>query len=153
MRDKMTGLYNRDFYIEMLPSIIEQYREDKKCFALIYCDMNYLKSINDVYGHEVGDTALRSIAIRLTRCLYRLGDIIIRMGGDEFLIVVRLAKPEDIDVILQNIRETVQIPLRDHKTIVPSISLGAQVYDLSKDEPKSLDDMYKEVDGKIVLVE
>jgi len=153
MRDSLTGLYNKDYYIEGLPQVIREYHQHHESFALIFCDLNKFKPINDTYGHDIGDKVLKTVSRRLIKCMHRAEDIVIRMGGDEFLVVVRLANPKDIDIVMQNIRKVVQKPMRepvrDNEYITPSISLGAEVYDPDKGEKKMLDDMCRKADKKM----
>ncbi|MDR2430755.1 MAG: GGDEF domain-containing protein [Candidatus Margulisbacteria bacterium] len=127
LRDNMTGLYNRNFYIEKLPRISERYQKEQKCFAVIMGDLNRFKQINDTYGHEAGDEALKASAGRIAAVL-RAEDIVVRLGGDEFLIVIRLSRPADAEAVIAKLRAAVSKPLRGYQEIIPSASFGAEVF-------------------------
>lgn len=88
IRDPMTGLFNRrDFYAK-IPEVINRAHRYKKPYCLMAIDINGFKSVNDNFGHDVGDQVL----IFLAQCLnitFRQGqDIVFRLGGDEFLIIL-----------------------------------------------------------------
>ncbi len=82
-RDNLTGVYNRDFFIKT----IEAKLREKKPFSIIFLDMDEFKSVNDIYGHLVGDKALQEFVIKIKRML-RKEDFLYRYGGDEFVLVV-----------------------------------------------------------------
>ena len=78
--DQLTGLYNRHMLSELLKRDIDA--------ILIIMDVNFFKTINDTYGHDTGDEALRVLAQRLEEIFYhKQNDLIFRLGGDEFLVV------------------------------------------------------------------
>jgi len=84
IHDALTGLYNRHF-LENLSIIISRAARHGEFVFLCFIDVNRLKYINDTFGHPVGDNALRVIAKTLMRNV-RLEDVVIRYGGDEFII-------------------------------------------------------------------
>lgn len=81
--DEMTGLYNRRGFIEIVSEQLRNPINLGKHTVIAFADMNYLKTINDRFGHDEGDFAIRGAAEILTRC-FRNGDIVARFGGDEF---------------------------------------------------------------------
>ena len=91
-RDNLTGVYNREFFIKT----IEAKLRDKKPFSIIFLDMDEFKSVNDIYGHLVGDKALQEFVINIKGML-RKQDFLYRYGGDEFVLVVS-DKDEAMDV-------------------------------------------------------
>jgi len=82
--DELTGLYNRRGYLEYAKGEIASLQNKGKKALICYADMDNLKYINDVFGHDEGDFALREISSILKEA-FRNGDIIGRMGGDEFI--------------------------------------------------------------------
>jgi diguanylate cyclase (GGDEF)-like protein len=84
--DKLTNIYNRNFFEDILDSIIEKSINENYYFAFVLLDMNFLKEINDNYGHKVGDDALIHLADTVKKSLAK-EDIFARLGGDEFVII------------------------------------------------------------------
>lgn len=87
VRDPMTGLYNRRYALPRLDAISREAVASGASFALMLADLDHFKRINDRYGHPAGDSVLTEAAQRLKSCL-RAGDLIARIGGEEFLIVL-----------------------------------------------------------------
>ncbi|MCA9521430.1 MAG: sensor domain-containing diguanylate cyclase [Myxococcales bacterium] len=87
IRDPLTGLYNRRYLDGRLIQEIGRARRHGHRFSLTMLDLNSFKSINDTYGHVVGDVVLRTVAMRLQNSL-RIDDIICRFGGDEFAVLM-----------------------------------------------------------------
>nr|WP_309501474.1 diguanylate cyclase [uncultured Roseovarius sp.] len=85
--DPLTGLYNRRFAMPFLRQLIETPDEHPKPFAVMVADLDHFKQVNDTFGHVAGDAVLRQVAALLQGNL-RDGDMIARIGGEEFLIVL-----------------------------------------------------------------
>lgn len=85
--DELTGLPNRRAFNDRLEHIIERSSRDRIPFALAFLDLDKFKPINDNYGHDFGDEVLREVARRLSASL-RLGDMLARIGGDEFVVIL-----------------------------------------------------------------
>jgi len=85
-KDPLTQLANRAEFDRMLPLFVEQYQRRGLTFALIICDLDRFKQVNDTYGHQAGDDAIRSLAA-VFRGFYRNGDLIARYGGEEFVML------------------------------------------------------------------
>jgi len=85
-RDQLTGCYNR-FYIQ---SRMAEIKESTRAtdYAVLFLDIDHFKAVNDSFGHEAGDTVLRAVADRL-QTQVRADDIVARMGGDEFVVLLR----------------------------------------------------------------
>lgn len=86
-RDPLTGLYNRRKFDEFLNLEVERGRRHNRTFSLLLLDVDNFKTINDSYGHPVGDLALKELAAVLNRRLRRT-DLIARLGGDEFAVLL-----------------------------------------------------------------
>lgn len=86
-RDPLTGLPNRLFMDQTLATTFENARKDAHQIALLYIDLDGFKQINDNHSHKVGDLFLCEVARRIRRCL-RKNDIVARIGGDEFTILL-----------------------------------------------------------------
>jgi diguanylate cyclase (GGDEF)-like protein/PAS domain S-box-containing protein len=86
--DQLTGLPNRHFLSSFLPRAIAEAKAAASTLGVIFLDLDHFKHINDTRGHETGDLLLREVAQRLQACV-RDSDVVIRMGGDEFVVVLR----------------------------------------------------------------
>lgn len=86
LRDSQTGLYNHRYVSEVIESEFYRARRYAHPLSVIMLDIDYFKSINDVYGHDFGDTVLRQFARQLKRMVRRY-DIVVRYGGEEFVIL------------------------------------------------------------------
>lgn len=87
VRDPLTGLYNRRFFDAALAQQIETARRYGRDLTLVLFDLDRLKEINDTFGHEAGDAALKTFA-RLLLETARKADIVCRIGGDEFAVIL-----------------------------------------------------------------
>ena len=85
--DPLTGLFNRRFATDHLPSEIARAERQGYPFTLLMIDLNGFKEINDVHGHAIGDQALREFAHALKKSV-RSSDLPVRMGGDEFMVLL-----------------------------------------------------------------
>jgi len=86
--DHLTGLYNRYSLEERLGQAINQAKRNRKRIAVLFVDMDRFKKINDSIGHQAGDAVIKQIAQRLKFTVRRESDVIARIGGDEFVIVL-----------------------------------------------------------------
>ena len=85
--DPLTGLANRALFLRRLEAAAQRARTDGTPFAVLYCDLDRFKAINDTLGHEVGDELLKAAVGRLSRCL-RSEALLARIGGDEFIVLL-----------------------------------------------------------------
>lgn len=85
--DGLTGVANRRYFDERLSSSLARGRRSQAPMALLYLDIDRFKAINDGHGHAAGDQVLREFARRLKSCV-REGDLVARIGGDEFVVLV-----------------------------------------------------------------
>jgi len=108
LHDALTGLPNRKYLFEQLSQLIIQASRHNRKLAIIFLDIDNFKYINDNYGHEVGDKVLLAIAETIKYHL-RPGDIIGRIGGDEFVIILDdIAKLEDINIIANKLNKAIE---------------------------------------------
>ena len=85
--DPLSGLSNRTYLLERLKYIIADSQRNKQEFALLFLDLDHFKRVNDLLGHNVGDELLQNISMAIQSEL-RLNDVVARIGGDEFVIVL-----------------------------------------------------------------
>jgi len=86
--DKLTGAYNRNYFEKILTTYSEHSLENLESYALVLCDINYLKIINDTFGHSAGDEVLKEFS-EMVQSFIRDTDSLSRIGGDEFVILLR----------------------------------------------------------------
>jgi len=90
--DALTGLWNRGVIIELLEGELARARRERKCTAILLCDIDHFKGVNDTFGHPVGDEVLHEVARRLQGSV-RSYDFVGRYGGEEFLIILNNCDP------------------------------------------------------------
>lgn len=93
LHDQLTGLANRALFFDRLDAAIAATQRKGGSFALLYLDLDDFKPINDSFGHQAGDEALRAVGARLTGCV-RVTDTVARLGGDEFVLMIHDATEE-----------------------------------------------------------
>jgi diguanylate cyclase (GGDEF)-like protein/PAS domain S-box-containing protein len=108
--DPLTGLPNRRLLQHRFAKVLEQTRITGRPGALLFCDLNHFKLVNDGYGHEAGDRALREIATRLSSAV-RHGDTVARLGGDEFAVLAEDITGDDLDTLITRLESAVSRPL------------------------------------------
>lgn len=111
--DKLTNIYNRHKIDEVLKYELLRFARTKQSFGLIIVDVDYFKSVNDEFGHNVGDNVLVSI-VDVIRNNIRQTDILGRWGGEEFVIIVTETTKEDIVYFSQKLRKIIEsTPIED----------------------------------------
>jgi diguanylate cyclase (GGDEF)-like protein len=128
LHDPLTQLPNRMLLQDRLEQAIEKARRKNFSFAVMFCDLDGFKTINDAYGHQLGDKLLIQMATRVSTLL-RAQDTFARLGGDEFVIVFQVDAPEDAAVVAERILATVSEPFMiDALELQVSASLGIALY-------------------------
>jgi diguanylate cyclase (GGDEF)-like protein/PAS domain S-box-containing protein len=127
--DQLTGLPNRLFLAAHLPGAIEEAKRGGSMLAVLFLDLDRFKHINDSRGHETGDKLLKSVAQRI-RSTTRTDDIVVRMGGDEFIVVLKtVASTEQINEAASRITEALAAPmLIDGRPLVTTASIGVSLF-------------------------
>jgi diguanylate cyclase (GGDEF)-like protein len=100
--DPLTALHNRRFGEERLAEEVARSERNGDPLALLLFDLDYFKEINDQHGHAAGDAALKEFSRKLKKAI-RACDVPVRMGGDEFLVILPECPREKVDTILQRI--------------------------------------------------
>nr|CRH06875.1 putative Diguanylate kinase [Candidatus Magnetococcus massalia] len=107
IRDGLTGLYNRRFFDEVINHQIVSARRQSMGLALLAVDVDKFKTLNDQFGHQAGDQVLVDIA-QLLQDATRSSDLIFRMGGDEFLILLTQLADRSLNEVLSRIEGAVE---------------------------------------------
>lgn len=129
LRDAMTGLNNRRFLEEYVDTLIANARRRKTPLAVLMLDLDYFKVVNDTHGHDAGDAVLKALAGVLRQSV-RASDMVIRFGGEEFLIVLQDADEAAAVRIAENIREAVaalKVRINGH-VLQKTISIGVAMF-------------------------
>lgn len=128
-RDPLTTLYNRRGLIAHLDQWMSWAQRYGRPFGVLLADVDDFKSINDTYGHSVGDNALRTVALALSDTV-RGSDMVARYGGDEFAILAPETSVEDLALLAQRLVDAVakkSIPDWDGSPVYLRISIGGAV--------------------------
>lgn len=113
VRDSLTGLYNRFGYARYGQQLFDRMREENKSIFVMFADLDKLKYINDTYGHELGDYAIKMMAeIIKENC--RENEIAIRYGGDEYLMIGCFEDPAEAEHIRDKIHDSIRAFNRTH---------------------------------------
>ncbi len=136
--DQLTGLYNRKFLEEFIEKSIPQAKRADKTYGVLMIDIDHFKMINDTYGHDVGDEAIRVIS-RVIKESIRESDVAIRFGGEEFLVLLYNCTNEHISDVCQKIGEEFareEIKAKN-EVFTKTLSIGASIF------PYDSDDIYR----------
>jgi len=104
--DPLTGVYNRRFGLQRLSEEFGRSVRSGDPLGLMMLDLDHFKAINDTYGHLVGDRVLQAV-VRSTRQVLREGDVLLRYGGEEFIIVLPGAGRDDLVQMAERVRRAV----------------------------------------------
>ena len=99
MLDPLTGLYNRRFAEQRLASEVSRSERKGHPLTVLTLDLNNFKQINDTYGHAAGDQVLQEFAVQLNKVI-RGSDLAVRLGGDEFLVVLPECTVEQLELVV-----------------------------------------------------
>jgi diguanylate cyclase (GGDEF)-like protein/PAS domain S-box-containing protein len=127
--DSLTGLPNRSFFLETLDRTLSRAGRARTRSALVFIDLDGFKGVNDGLGHAAGDTVLQTMAERL-RAGTRSSDLVARIGGDEFTVLVQnLARADDAALVARGLLDRLARPCRaDDHDVAISASAGISVY-------------------------
>jgi diguanylate cyclase (GGDEF)-like protein len=125
LTDPMTGLHNRRFLEEFSETLVSSNLRRKSQMAILMLDLDYFKMVNDTYGHDAGDLVLKALA-KTMQASVRASDLVIRFGGEEFLIIMQESTGKAAEEIAEKIRvavESMKIQLPG-ATLQKTISIG-----------------------------
>ena len=126
--DPLTELPNRALFQEFLKARVSQRVKDGQAFAVLYIDLDFFKSVNDLHGHDCGDRVLQQAALCIQSVLRR-GDVVARLSGDEFAAIIELRNDDDLQSVCQRMVQSFRAPvIVDHREYFLSSSVGAAVY-------------------------
>ena len=127
--DSLTGLANRALFFQRLEQLLEQSQRNASQFAVLFVDLDHFKQINDQHGHAIGDQVLQIVARRLLHAV-RGNDMVARMGGDEYLILLQGSFTTDgLSELLTKLSLSIGEPiLIEGKKLEVGASIGYSLY-------------------------
>jgi diguanylate cyclase (GGDEF)-like protein len=146
--DELTKVYNRHYFFDQLNREIAAARRYSQPFSILIFDLDGLKGLNDSFGHEVGDEALRTLAQRLVR-YSRASDVVARLGGDEFAVILPHTDAAGAGEITQRLRTSVEAEVVGSAAGQPlklSVSCGYATFPLDAQDANAL---LRQADGRM----
>ena len=143
--DSLTGLYNRRYFNDQCRREFSRCKRSRSAMSIIVIDIDWFKSINDKFGHPVGDIVLREVSKIYKSCL-RKENILCRIGGEEFAILLSDTDHESAAILAERIRKTQEDKAIVNKlkvAIKPTISLGVSAL---QEKDKTFEDILKRAD-------
>jgi diguanylate cyclase (GGDEF)-like protein len=127
--DQLTGLPNRLYLAAHLPNALEVARKNRQLLAILFLDLDRFKHINDSRGHDTGDQLLCAVARRI-RDATREEDVVVRMGGDEFIVVLRdVLNLDQVNLTAARIIEAISAPFDiNGRWLETTASIGVSLY-------------------------
>jgi diguanylate cyclase (GGDEF)-like protein len=144
LTDELTGLLNRRGFLTAASAWLAVARRTRDPVALLYADVNGLKRINDELGHEQGDRTIEDAA-RVLRGLLRNGDIVARIGGDEFVALLPNFSPAAREPLLERLAAAIRSQA-EHEMRPYRLSVSAAVTFMDWEAGQSLDDLLAQAD-------
>ncbi|MCB1422592.1 MAG: GGDEF domain-containing protein [Nitratireductor sp.] len=137
----------RRYFEAALAGYLKEFNAVKATLGLLILDLDHFKSINDNYGHDVGDIVLKEVALRM-RAISRDHDIVARLGGEEFAVITPYANREQLLGVAERYRNMVEALAIKHGNIVirPTVSIGVAT---NEGEMDNADDLFKSADQKL----
>ena len=139
-RDPLTDLFNQRLFWELLGYEVGRSERHDESFGVLMIDLDNFKSVNDMFGHYIGDRYLTGVADTIHKCL-RNGDILARYGGDEFTVIISEAGEEQVYLVADRIRVSIaemEITAEDGTIVRGSASIGMAMYPTHAQSSKNL---------------
>ncbi len=128
LHDPLTQLPNRMLLQDRMEQAVKRAQQEGRAVAVLFCDLDGFKTVNDAYGHQLGDRLLMAVAGRIGGLL-GAHDTFARLGGDEFVITLTVDNPDDALVVAERVVEAVAQPFAiDTAELQVSASLGISLY-------------------------
>jgi diguanylate cyclase (GGDEF)-like protein/PAS domain S-box-containing protein len=136
--DPLTSLPNRTLFLDRLHVAMAQARRSESCMAVLFLDLDDMKSINDTFGHAMGDRVLQEVARRLSDAV-RAGDTVARVGGDEFLVLLAIREASEAEAVASGILARLSEPVDiDDDELYLTTSIGVALFPTDADDAESL---------------
>ena len=136
LHDKLTNAYNREFFDQNYKKFISEYSSSNSKLAIAMLDIDHFKLVNDNYGHDIGDQVLIQFVDTLNKNS-RKNDILVRWGGEEFIMILKIDEASNLQKILESLRKCIEsfdFNIVGHKTC----SIGGTIYLENEDILKTI---------------
>lgn len=145
--DVLTELPNRRYFENAFEAYLNEFNAVGKSLGLLVLDLDFFKSVNDNYGHDVGDLVLREVALRL-HAITRSHDIVARLGGEEFAVVAPFTNHDQLLNIAERYRSNIESLKVDIGNLIlrPTVSIGVAT---NEGEHTDIHEMFKRADHKL----
>ena len=143
--DTLTGIPNRRYFEIKLKQALDAFESTGEKFAIIIMDLDHFKSINDTFGHDIGDKAIAEFSLRVGKRIRSI-DTLARLGGDEFVLLLRgVETKEQVIEIAMSIINAVQKPWKiDDAKFITTTSIGISL--LGSERENTFESLYKNAD-------
>lgn len=146
IRDALTGLYNRRYFDQRAEDEIARANREKYPVAILMCDLDFFKVLNDTLGHQVGDRMLKAVALSILDSTRGI-DLIFRWGGDEIVVVLSKATRDGVLTAANRIREGI-LKIGNEADIPLDISIGISLY---PDHGRTVDELISMADRSLYI--
>ncbi len=145
--DSLTHTYNRRYFFETAQNIISISKRNNQLVSLVMIDIDHFKNVNDTHGHLAGDIILINL-VKEIKGLIRESDVLARMGGEEFAVLLHMSSLENANVIAEKIRQTIEEKLFTYQEFVIPITVSLGTATLVNKEG-DIESLYKEADDNL----
>jgi diguanylate cyclase (GGDEF)-like protein len=146
--DALTGLFNRRHFDDMKEAEFQRALRTGQPLSLLICDIDHFKAFNDHYGHAHGDQCLRDVAQAMQSVITRSGDVLARIGGEEFTVLMPNTSEVDAKRVAERVRAAVSglhLP-HDAPTVCSSVTISIGLAQLRLRSMASFDDLFEAAD-------
>lgn len=148
--DPLTGLYNRRYFIEQIELEFKRAKRYNRDLSLLMLDIDHFKSVNDNYGHQVGDIVLRKISSIIINQL-RDSDLAFRYGGEEFMVILPETKPDDAMNVAKRMKQEIMETEHSYRNMAFKVTASIGIVSIKDMLGKfeTVDDIIKKVDDNL----
>lgn len=144
-KDQMTDTYSREAGLAYLKDFMSKQEKSTQAISILFIDINALKSVNDNFGHQIGDELIHEVVDAINQST-RTDDIIARLGGDEFLIILPASDSNNAEMIKRRIKDVTQNK-NEQKNYLVSVSIG--IASSKEIENQNIDDLMNLADHRM----
>ena len=137
--DLLTQIPNRNYFVDYLKKAVSRAQRNRKLLGLLFLDLDRFKGVNDTLGHHFGDKLLSSVSKRITETV-REGDVVARMGGDEFAVLLEdLRDTHAAEAVARKLIRSLSAPYEiENRSISLTISIGVTIFPKDRGSPEAL---------------